>query len=273
MAKDIFQQIDTLDASGLQRIIERLEFRAGYAPFVRMRDEYLDRMALASNARIHELGCGTGVVARAIARRPRFRGRIVGTDFSAGLIDAARRIAADEGLGARIEFRVSDAQRVEDESEAYDAVIAHTLVSHVPDPEAVIAQCARLVRPGGTVAVFDGDYASLALSSGDRALDAQLNSALLGVLVAQPLAMRELPRMARKHGLRIAAFIPAVLVEPAKAEYFGSLAETFVPLIARAELAAPDAVQRWLAEIRDASASGTFYGTCNFCTYLLQRDG
>jgi 2-polyprenyl-3-methyl-5-hydroxy-6-metoxy-1,4-benzoquinol methylase len=273
MAKDIFQQIDTLDAAGLQRIIERLEFRGGYAPFVRMREDYLDRMALASNARVHELGCGTGVVARAIAKRPGFGGRIVGSDFATGLIDAARRFAAAEGLGARLEFRVSDAQRVGDESAAYDAVIAHTLVSHVPDPEAVIAQCARLVRPAGTVAIFDGDYASLGLSSGDRALDAQLNSALLSVLVAQPLAMRELPRMARKHGLRIAAFIPAVLVEPGKAEYFGSLAETFAPLAARAELVAPDAVQRWLAAIREASANGTFYGTCNFCTYLLQRDG
>lgn len=273
MATDIFQQVDSLDAAALQRIVERLEFRGGYVPFVRMREEYLARMALRGDAAVHELGCGTGVVARAIAKRPGFGGRIVATDFAAGLIDAARRLAAAEGLGARIDFRVSDAQRVDDESAAYDAVIAHTLVSHVPDPEAVIAQCARLVRPGGTVAIFDGDYASLGLSSGDRALDAQLNAALLAVLAAQPLAMRELPGMARKHGLRISAFIPSVLVEPGKAEYFGSMAETFAPLAARSELVSLDAVQRWLAAIRQASATGTFYGTCNFCAYLLQRDG
>ncbi len=37
----------------------------------------------------------------------------------------------------------------------------HTLISHVADPASVLAEARRLLRPGGRLAVFDGDYASL----------------------------------------------------------------------------------------------------------------
>jgi ubiquinone/menaquinone biosynthesis C-methylase UbiE len=43
----------------------------------------------------------------------------------------------------------------------FDIVILHTLISHADDPARVLGEARRVVRPGGTVAVFDGDYASL----------------------------------------------------------------------------------------------------------------
>ena len=271
MAQDLFQSIDSLDAAGVQRIVERLEFRDTYPTFVRMREDYLDRMALAPDASVHELGCGTGVVCRAIARRPGYRGRIVGTDFSRALIDAAKRIAAADGLASRIEYRVSDAQSLEDPGAPYDVVIAHTLVSHVPSPEAVLAQSARLVKRGGTVVVFDGDYASLAWSTGERDLDAEMSTAIRTAMAAQPLVMRELPRIAKENGLRVESFVPHPLVEAGKAEYFASMAETFAPLAARSGIVSGVKVDRWLGLVRAASAAGTFYGTCIFATYLLRR--
>ena len=267
---DLFQSIDSLDAAALQRIVERLEWRGTYAPFVNMRERYCDRMQAAPDASIHELGCGTGVVCRALAKR--YRGRIVGTDFSAGLIAAAKRLAAEQGLADRIEFRVSDAQSVEEKSAAFDVVVCHTLVSHVPSPDAVLAQAARLARRGGTVVVFDGDYASLEFSAGERALDAELSAAIRAAIAAQPFVMREMPRLARTHGLRITDFDPHALVEAGKADYFASMAETFAPLAARQGLVSAEKVERWLAALRAASAAGTFYGTCIFATYLLRRE-
>jgi ubiquinone/menaquinone biosynthesis C-methylase UbiE len=50
---------------------------------------------------------------------------------------------------------------------AIDAVIAHTLISHLPDPYALIDEMMRLVRPGALVGIFDGDYASLTFSHPD----------------------------------------------------------------------------------------------------------
>jgi 2-polyprenyl-3-methyl-5-hydroxy-6-metoxy-1,4-benzoquinol methylase len=269
VTKDLFQSIDSLDAAAFQRVVDRLEWRGAYEPFVRMRNEYLDRIQLAPDASIHELGCGSGVVCRAFAKR--YQGRIVGSDFSRAFIDAAKRIAAAEGLGSRIEFKVTDAQNAGDADASYDAVVCHTLVSHVPSPDAVLGQAARLVKPGGTVVVFDGDYASLAFATGERALDAELSLAIQNAIAAQPLVMRELPGLAKAHGLRVADFMPHAIVEAGKADYFAGMAETFAPMAARQEIVAAGKVNRWLEGLRAASAAGSFYGTCVFATYLLKK--
>ena len=99
---DIFQHIDALDATAQQRVIDRLEFRGNYAPFVAMRDAYLDMLDLPPGARVCELGCGTGVVSRAIAARDSFDGTVIGSDLSEALVAAANwrarfRAACDRG--------------------------------------------------------------------------------------------------------------------------------------------------------------------------------
>jgi len=68
-ANDIFQAINDLPTKATRRIVERLEFRGKDPAFVRMREAYSDRMDLASCGRIPDPGCGTGVAARALARR------------------------------------------------------------------------------------------------------------------------------------------------------------------------------------------------------------
>jgi len=109
LAKDIFQSIGSLDAEGVQRIVDRLENRGKDETFVAMRDQYLRQMNIAPDANVLDLGCGTGVVARALATRGNYSGKIVGIDFSNELIDAAQQLATEEGIDDRVEFRVGDA--------------------------------------------------------------------------------------------------------------------------------------------------------------------
>ena len=54
---DIFQAIDDLDTAARQRVVDRLEWRGNFPPFVAMRDAYLDRLSLPDGARICEMGC------------------------------------------------------------------------------------------------------------------------------------------------------------------------------------------------------------------------
>jgi ubiquinone/menaquinone biosynthesis C-methylase UbiE len=51
---------------------------------------------------------------------------------------------------------------------SFDTVIFHTTLSHVPGSEAALAEAFRVLRPGGTVAVFDGDYSTTTLAIGDH---------------------------------------------------------------------------------------------------------
>ena len=56
---------------------------------------------------------------------------------------------------------------------SFDVAIAHTVLSHAPTPQRVVAEMVRLVRPGGWVALFDGDYATMTVArSADDPLEA-----------------------------------------------------------------------------------------------------
>ena len=61
----------------------------------------------------------------------------------------ARRLAREEGLAGRIDFRTGDAHGLGLPRGGFDVVVMHTLVSHVADPATVLAEGHRLLRPGG----------------------------------------------------------------------------------------------------------------------------
>lgn len=83
------------------------------------------------------------------------------------LAEQAARLAAAEGFSGRTTFRAGDTRCLELADGAFDAVIAHTLLSHVDQPLAVLQEAARVTRPGGLIAIFDGDYASITFALED----------------------------------------------------------------------------------------------------------
>ena len=268
--QDIFQAIGSLDAAGVKRIVDRLEYRGKDETFVEMRQEYVRQMNLPAEASILDLGCGTGVVARALASQEGFSGNVTGIDYSPELISAAQRLAEDEGLTKEVEFRVGDAQSLEDGDESYDAVILHTVVSHVPDPVAVISETARVLKPGGLVAIFDGDYASLTYAASNHEFDAEMVQAILAGIVANPYIMRELPTLLRTSGLEIVGFYSNVLAEAGAGQFFSSLAETYIPMVVRAQLISEERAEDWLNAYREASSSKRIFASCNYYTYIAQ---
>jgi ubiquinone/menaquinone biosynthesis C-methylase UbiE len=140
---------------------------------------------------------------RALRRLTRPGTAIIGVDHSPVLIDAARRLTADEGLSDNVLYQVGDAHNVPYGDDGFDIVTLRTLISHVDDPLQVLREARRLVRPGGTVAVFDGDYASLTFAYPDHALAKMIEEKLIELIVANPRIMRDLPRLLREVGLEL----------------------------------------------------------------------
>ena len=75
---------------------------------------------------------------------------MTGVDLSPEFIAVAGRLAREEGVAERVEFLTGDAHGLGFPTASFDAVVAHTLVSHVRDPLAVLGEAARVVRPGGS---------------------------------------------------------------------------------------------------------------------------
>ncbi len=131
---DPYGRTHEMDERTLAAIAARLEARGKHPFFTRVIDDYMDALALAGPEAVLDLGCGTGVAARGIARRPEVRGGITAIDISGHLVELGRRLAAEEGLGGRIAFRVGDAHGLGLPEGGFDVAVMHTLVSHVADP-------------------------------------------------------------------------------------------------------------------------------------------
>jgi SAM-dependent methyltransferase len=270
-ARDVYEFINEQDEATVQSLVNRLEFRGRDATFSQYRDAYLDRMGLPEAAAVLDVGCGTGVLARALARRPGFAGPISAVDQSPGLIDSARRLATEEGVSERIAFHVGDVHRLEFAAGEFDVVIAHTLVSHVSDPLVVLQEAARVVRPGGTVAVFDGDYASWTFGCSDPALGKTMEEGIVAAVVAQPRVRRDMPRLLGQAGLKLGDLLSFVYADVGKGRFFPTAAEAYAPIVARAGLVPADRVETWLAEQRQTVEQGTFFAACNYYAYLANR--
>jgi SAM-dependent methyltransferase len=95
--------------------------------------------------RVLDLGCGTGELTRALAKEGI---RATGCDISPQML----RRAAHEPGGCADWVQVEPSWRtLPFTSAAFDAVVAASVLEYVAEPAAVLAECARVVRPGGVV--------------------------------------------------------------------------------------------------------------------------
>ena len=230
-SSDPYAITDRLDDLLLQVIVTRLEARGKHPLFEGMLLDYLDAMQIDTAATVLDVGCGTGVAARAIARRRDFSGRVLGIDLSPALAQTAAKLAADEGLGDRVEFRPGDSRKLDLADGTFDAVVAHTLLSHIDDPLVVVKEAARLVRPGGMVGIFDGDYASMTFGHADPAKGKAYDDAIIRGVVTSPRAMREMPRLLQAAGLHLVATFPYIVAEVGKADFWTPAIESFRRLV------------------------------------------
>ncbi|MCK5387048.1 MAG: methyltransferase domain-containing protein [Gammaproteobacteria bacterium] len=259
-----------LDRAAAERIIARLESRAKDEVFASLFDKYVPQLMLPPSAQVLEIGCGTGAITRFLAHRDDFSGKAFGVDQSPAFIEAARQFAQEEKVSDRVDFRVGDAHKLDFPPATFDAVFAHTLISHVTDPSEVIREMARVVRPGGTVAIFDGDYASLTYAFPDHEFGHEMDVALANATFNNPLIMRELPRLLPELGLEITTAWGEAVVEIGSGSYFKSFAETYAPAVTKAGLFSAEKVDAWLTAQLEFMENGTFFASCNYYTYLAR---
>jgi len=98
--------------------------------------------------RVLEVGCGAGVD---LARFARGGASVVGVDLSSSAIDLARANFEQQSLTG--DFRVADGEALPFEDNSFDLVFAHGVVQYTADPQRLVGECRRVLKPGGE-AVF-----------------------------------------------------------------------------------------------------------------------
>ena len=126
---------------------------------------YMAQIALPKGARVLEVGCGNGASTKLIMQHVD-PAQLVGIDPSPVFVEMAGATCAGD---PRVSFAIGDAAVTGQADAFFDLVIAHTVYSHLVDPREALAEARRVLRPGGQLVIFDGDFATLtvALFEGD----------------------------------------------------------------------------------------------------------
>jgi SAM-dependent methyltransferase len=124
---------------------------------------------LSPGLRLLDVGCGPGTITLDLAGRVA-PGGAVGVDREPGVVAEARRLLESRPI-AGVEFRTADAYALGFDDESFDVVHAHQLLQHLSDPVAALLEMRRVLRPGGVLAVRDGDYGGFVWAPSDPLLD------------------------------------------------------------------------------------------------------
>jgi SAM-dependent methyltransferase len=112
----------------------------------------LDAAALQPGERVLELACGPAGVGLQAARAVQPDGSVRLTDFSEGMVQAARDRANELGV-ENVDFAVADAQKLDLPDDSFDAALCRFGYMLIGDPFAAMQETARVLRPGGRVAL------------------------------------------------------------------------------------------------------------------------
>lgn len=228
-----------------------------------IKDDSVERLGLLPGGRALEVGCGLGVEATVMAR-------LVGPGGLAAALDASTsmlgRLAGATGCGAtsRPHPVAGDGARLPFAAAVFDACRVERTLQHVPNPGAVLAEMARVVRPGGLVLAVEPDW-------GTFVVDSKLRETARTVVVSWCDSFRSgwigrsLPRLMAEAGLVDITVLPRPFLiyslDAAEAVY--NLFATSDRAVAAGVLS-PEAAGAFKAEQRRRDASGHFFAALTF---------
>jgi ubiquinone/menaquinone biosynthesis C-methylase UbiE len=264
---DIYASIADADHEVQERLAIVLERRASDHQQQSMLRAYLDDIELPDGAAVLDVGCGTGAVSRELARCPGI-GRVIGVDPSPVFLATARKLA--DNL-PNLSFIEGDGRALPCEDSSFDALLFHTTLSHVPEPQAALAEAFRVLRPGGVLAVFDGNYTTTTLATGDFDPLQACADAAMAALVHDRWLIPRLPGLITATGFTITSQRSFGFVETAAPDYMLTIVDRGADVLAASCRIGAELAVALKAEARSRVANGNFYGSIAYASVVAKK--
>ena len=203
-----------------------------------------------------DVGCGTGEFLIELASGvPDLRA--VGVDSSRALVQTATLRA--QAAGAAAEFNLGDAERLDYPDGSFDRINCSRVLLHLEHPDEAVREMARVLSPGGRLAIAEPDFDALMIDSDDLATSTAVRRRLIARL-RHPDIGRRLRRLVLDAGLRLAEASGEARPVPSlqhAADQF-HLLEHLDGAVAAGEVT-PAAATAWREELEAASATGRLF--------------
>jgi ubiquinone/menaquinone biosynthesis C-methylase UbiE len=264
---DVYATISEADAATQERLATILELRAADPQQRAMLDAYLSQIELGPAARVLEIGCGTGAVSRIVAGRPDVAD-VVGIDPSAVLVAKARELAPAQ---ANLAYEEGDGRALRFPDEDFDAVVVHTTLCHIPQPDRVLAEAFRVLRRGGTLAICDGDYSTITVALGEFDPLQDCIEAVKAAFINDIWLVRRLPTLLPAAGFELLSSRSHGYLQTSQPEYMLTLVDRGADTLAAWERVGPELCDALKAEARRRADDDQFFGFIGFTSFIARK--
>lgn len=264
---DVWSSVQDSDQATQERLADVLERRGADVQQHAMRRAFLDAVAFPPEARVLDVGCGTGVLTRVLAGWPNVVS-VVGVDPARSLLEKARVAAA--GL-PNVTFREGDGRALPFEDAMFDIVTSDSMISHVPGPERAIGEAFRVLRAGGCLAVFDGDYATTTVALAEHDPLQVCVDAMMANSVTDRRVMRRLTRVVLACGFELVSFKSFGFAELSDDGYMLTIVDRGADILCSQGHIANETAAALKEEARVRLRAGRFFGHIAYAGLIARK--
>jgi ubiquinone/menaquinone biosynthesis C-methylase UbiE len=265
---DGFQEADS-DTTGV--LVTCLDSISSHPFFRSVKEESFNLLRIGPGSAILEVGCGTGTDAWIMAGISGASGSVTGIDPGLSMIQRARdakKILLPSTQAPR--FLRMDGRYLGFPGQTFDAVREDRALQHISEPELVIREMFRVLKPGGRFSLFEPDWELFVIEGPGKGLTRTILNFWADTFMNGWIG-RNLFALCRQNGARSPDVHPRTLVlhDLATCDQIFAIRETVARAVSSGIISIADA-DRWISYCEHADKEGRFF--CSFTGFLVQGE-
>ena len=264
---DPYADLAAQDRALQMRIADAMQARCLDPAQVALRQAYLGGLNLPKGAFAVEFGSGTGhVTADLIAMAGAERAH--GIEPSPVMVERAQEVFAGRD---DLTFETGDAKQTGLADGSVDLVLMHTLLCHVPGPEDVVAEAFRVLKPGGVLAICDGDYGTATTKIAEYDPLDQLIRFMINQNATNLYVMRQISGMLTQIGFELGARQGHGYVADKEAAYFLTVIDRGADRMVETGLLYPQTAEALKEEARMRRDADKLFGFMSYVSQIVRK--